>query len=177
MPDDDETITIERPGTSAIARCDQSCDLDARCARQQAVLRRIRDVDPSSADLVTSRLEAAIVEGTGREDLVAALWLVAHRDDIYDALAQQRQAEVLRHPDAVDLLSLVPEGMIRIGFTPMPMVVAVESITETAISAGDSYGSAEEFFLLWAGATKHAWLWEIVHAAHKRSVASRRGSR
>ncbi len=152
-------------------------EIDARVLRQRALLARIRDVDDTSSDVLTERVHRALSDGQGREDLFAALWIAAARDDVYDALAQQRQAEVLREkPYKIEGRTYFLEGLLRIGFVAPAMVATVETIMEAAIAKGDSRGSAYDMFLVWAGACRHAWLWEILQAAHKHSLVSRRAS-
>jgi len=150
-------------------------EIDVRVLRQRAVLARIRDVDSTAIDVMTSRLETAITNGKGREDLFAALLVVAQRDDLYDALAQQRQAEVLGDFDkTTDPGWRLLQGLLRVAFVAPTMSETVAHIVEAAILAEDSRGTAYDFFLVWAGACRHRWLWEILHAAHDHSLASRR---
>lgn len=149
-------------------------EIDARVLRQRAVLARIRDLDTVAIDVITERLKVGIEEGQGREDLFAALLVVAQHDDIYDALAQQRQTVVLcegkHHRESPHFIP----GILRVGFASPAMVAAVSSIIEASIAANTSRGTAYDLFLIWAGACRHRWLWEIVHTAHQHSRASRR---
>ncbi len=155
-------------------------EIDARVARQRSLLARFRNLDAQAVDIIASRLEQAVIDGHGREDLFAALWVAASRDDVYDALAQQRQAECLeqRRSDRERKMSGASflQGLLRVGFVAPPMIAATETIIEASIVSEDSHGSAYEFFLVWAAACHHTWLWEILQAAHKHSQISRRGA-